>query len=372
MLDTDQLTDLYRKHRDEDVLSVYLDADQHDFAERSKWRVVLKNHMAEARNNAEDPEAFDRARMHLMDALESDSGRFLGGRGWVGFATEAEGLHAEPLPVPMPNLVRWERGLRVAPYARALKQSRPITAIILDSRRARVFEYREGALREREGFNADTDLGDLTDVTGTKRASDHTGIRGKTGSDAAQRLFAVERDRLVTRVAEAAGRSIGDDGVVVIGGVERAVAALKRRLGSLGDGRLATRTGLHIDMPDAAVREAVEDAASELSDRRHRDLVAYVLDLARGGGDACLGAEDVERALRARRVRTLVVAAPWRTRQSDLADRFEGTAFDQGAEVVEVGRQPAETLSAEAGGVAALLRYRDETTSPRLARTDRS
>lgn len=357
MLDTDSLTKLYRKYRHETVLSIYLDADQRDFAERTRWQRVLKNRTSAARKEAEDPEAFDRALAHLTDELEPEANQFLEGRGWVGFATAGERIHAESLPVPMPNLVRWETGLRVAPYARALVQSRPIVAVLVDSRRARLLHYREGTLSESARLHADTYLGDLTDVTTSKRASAHSGIRGATGTDAAQRFLEVERDRLLARVEDEVRAEAGESGVIVLGGVERAVGALAKRLVPMGEARVTVRPGLSFDMTDAEIRATVEDAASEMTGLRQRRLVERLVDLARANGDACLGDRETERALREGRVDTLVVSDRLRTSQPDRVDHLEGAAFEQSADVIEVAREAATTLDREADGVGALLRY---------------
>lgn len=361
MLAPDQLADLYRKNRDENVLSVYLDSDQQDFGQRDKWRIALKTAVAEQRKHASDPQLFDRAFGHLREPLDSSESGFLGGKGWVGFATSERLLHAESMPVPMPNLVRWEQGLRVAPYARALKQSTPVVAVLIDSRRARILRYRMGLLTPLDFLEADTYLGDLTDVNVAKRPSNHTGIRGKTGTDAAHRLLEVERERLVAKAAEEVHSETGHHGLVVVGGADRSVDALWKELGDLGDTRAVISSRLSFDMSDADLQKAVEEGASELSARAQSRLVERLIDDARSKGDACLGENESRRALAEARVATLVVADTLRRDDPDRIDHFEGAAFEQGATVVEVARDAGEELSREGGGIGAFLRYRVDT-----------
>lgn len=358
MLAPDQLADLYRRHRDDPVLSIYLDADQHDFAERGKWRIALKTAVAEQRERADDTERFDRALEHLREPLSESDGSFLSGRGWVGFATPEGLLHSESLPVPMPNLVRWEDGLRVAPYARALEQARPVVAVVIDSRRARILRYRMGLLHQQDYLEADTYLGDLTDVNVSKVASTHSGIRGKTGSDAAQTFLDVERERLVGRVAEEVGKEVGSAGLLVLGGGERTVDALEKELGEFARDRRRKKGALNFDMSDAELQKTVEEAASEISEELHRTLFDHVVGQARSNGAACLGEEETERALSEGRVDTLLIADSFRRREPDRADHFEGAAFEHGATVVELAREVGEDLEREGGGVCALLRYR--------------
>lgn len=358
MLAPEQLAELYKRHRKDTVLSIYLDADQHDFAERGKWRIALKTAVSEQRERASDATTFDRAFEHLSEPLGENDGSFLDGRGWVGFATPDGLLHSESLPVPMPNLVRWEAGLRVAPYARALKQARHVIAVVIDSRKARILRYRMGLLSQRDFLEADTFLGDLTDVHVSKVASNHSGIRGKTSTDAAQQFLDVERERLVVRVAEEVRKEVGNDGLLILGGGGRTVDVLTRELGDFASPRRRVVSSLNFDMSDAELTEVVEDAASEISTELSRDILDRLIGEARSGGDACLGDPETERALVEARVDTLLIADSFRRSDPDRADHFEGAAFEHGARVIEVSRDVAAKLQSEGGGVGALLRYR--------------
>lgn len=356
MLSRNQLETLYRNHREDHVLSVYLDADQHDFAQRDKWRVALKNRIAEQKKRSDDPTALERAYDRLQESLPSTKSSFLPGRGWVGFATPDERLYAEQLPVSMPNLVRWEKGLRVAPYARALQAGRPVVAVVVDSRRARLLRYGSGRVTNESELEADTYLGDLTDMHVPKRATGHSGMRGKTGTDAANRYLEVERDRLLTRVAEEVRSEAGDDGLVVIGGVKRTIEALGKELG-LPSERVVRNPSLSVDSPDDELRTAADRARDELSRHLEAKLVERVVDRAHSGGAACLGTEDTHRALREQRVDTLLVTGQRRHERPDEVDRAEGTAFDQHASVIEVSGDAADRLDREGDGIGALLRY---------------
>jgi hypothetical protein len=364
MLDLDGLKELYQRHQDDAVLSAYLDANQHDFGNRAKWRIVLANALRDASRNVPDDqrEAFTAAAKHLESRLAEHGNGFLPGRGWVGFATEHGVIRAEGVPVPMPDLVRWERGLRVAPYVRALRQARPVIGVIVDSRQARVVRYAAGELTERDHLHGDTALGDLTDIVQSKRAAVATGVRGKTGTDTAQTLLRVERDRLLGRVAEEVLEAAGASGGVVLGGTAQATAALRNLLEEhLDAGRLFEHDGLALDLTDAEIRSLLEQAASDLTDRRNARLVEQLLDEARGGQAGCLGEDDVVQALREHRVRLLAFTDGFRAAHPDRTDHLTGAAFMQGAELEEIGREPGARLDA-AGGVGALLHYRIRNT----------
>jgi hypothetical protein len=360
MLNRDQLIDLYRKHRNESVLSVYVDGDGHDPAERRTWARALEQEIARerARVEAEAPselDAFDRARALVDDRLARFNA-FMPARGWAAFATEGELAYAEELAVPMPHLVRWERGLRAAPYVRALKQDRMVVAVLVDSRKARVFTYRDGDIEEREDLLADLDIGDYRESSMSKRASTHTGSHGETGTDAAQRALEVSASKLQAQLVSVIEQLVGKDGFVVIGGVPEREAAVAHQLEHLS-GRVVTRPSLHLQMTAAEVKVVVEEAATELTQRHQEDLLQAVLDQARAGGKGALGMPGTEDALRGARVDILLLTRAFRERDPDLADHFVGAAFEQGASVEELSGPSAERLDAEADGVAARLRY---------------
>lgn len=369
MLPKERLVELYEKLRETDVLSVYLDGEAHDPAERTAWSRDLDRRLKEERARveaeaADQVEAFDSAAKRVLEQLEGFSA-FLPGRGWVAFATAEALPYAESVAVPMPNLVRWERGLRVAPYVRALKQDRTVVAAVADSRKARVFTYRDGALDEQIDLLADTSVGDLSDVgsskrgravEGQQRTGTHSGTRGQTATDAAQRLLEEGASRLQGAVADKLQALAGSDGFAVIGGTPEVVSALSQRMAHL-EGRVLERPSLHFGMSDADVKAAIEEAASELSRGVQERLLDGVVDLARAGGKGCLGEEATDKALREHRVETLLISRALREQDPDRADHWVGGAFRQGAMVEELSGPGGDRLDAEGGGIAARLRY---------------
>lgn len=358
MLTRAELVELYRELQDETVLSVYLDADQHDPAQRTMWRRRLEGLLSECKRQIGDDGrgTFEEAWARLDEKLR-DHDAFLPGKGWVGFATADRLWYAEEVPVPMPDLVRWEPGIRVAPYVRGLKQERSVVVVLADSQRARVFEYRDGAVDEFSDLRADTFLGDLSDVGQRKRSAHRTGLRGETATDQAQRILEVSTERMIKELLQLLAERVGDEGFLVLGGtpetVKRMAEAVPRSLVS----RTVERPSLHVEMSPPQVREAVEAAASELTERRQTELLEEVVDQARAGGRACLGREETEKALQEMRVDTLLLSRRFIADQPDLADRCVGTAFAQGAEVEELGEAVGAHLDEEGEGIAARLRF---------------
>ena len=360
MLTQAELVELYRSLRGQKVLSVYLDADQTDPADRGAWRTVLEGEVARvSRSLNGDEDLFRQAWSKVEEELRGAETGFLHGRGFVAFATADELAHVERLPISTRTLVRWEEGIRAAPYIRALKQQRPITVVLADKVHVRRFTYKDAELVEEGETQADTDLGDLSDVGVSKGASRMSGVRGETSTDQAQRALEESTDRMMKALVGELESELPDDGLLIVGGTPEAVATLAQMLPK----RLAERTteqpSLHLRMTLSELKDAVRQIASDFTATRQAEILAEVLDAARAGGNGTYGPEATERALREMRVDTLLLSRDfvWGER-SDYADRCVGTAFAQGATVLELGGAAGDRLQEEADGIAARLRYR--------------
>ncbi|MEN8375159.1 MAG: hypothetical protein ABFS34_06895 [Gemmatimonadota bacterium] len=364
MLTRDRLVELYRSYQDRPVLSVYVDADQHDPAQRDAWRVNLKRGIRGARAALKDASREERADFDAAaEAIEEAVGgvtSFLRGRGWVGFAGPDGLIHGDRVEVPLPDLVRWESGLRIAPYMRALKQTQPVRVVILDRRKATVYRYRDGKIEEVDHARADTFIGDLTDMGVGKRAARQSGVRGQTGTDLAQTTLDRAADQLVARLASDLCPD-GCTGPLILGGTPEQIAALRRALPGGGGADCVDEPSLHFDVPSARLTQLVEEAASRLSSRRSEALVAEIVERSHPGDDGCLGRDATEKALRERRVRTLAVSVGLQRRDPDLADRLIGTAIgSNGADAHLLPRDAGELLDEVGEGMGALLHYHVE------------
>ena len=362
MLTRERLVELYEELQGQKVLSVYVDADQHDPAERDAWRVKLAGEVARVRRGLEESRedevpTFERAWQVVSDRLRSADDAFLPKRGWVAFATAERLWYAEPVPARMPSHVSWQDGIRAAPYVRALKQERPVTVVLADTRRARIFEQVGGKISEGEGIQADTDMGDLSDIGIRKGSGRASGVRGETSTDQAHRILEVASERMIKELALRIDERAGADGVVVLGGPGETVSRLATQLSRRLDGRVAERQTLHLDMSASEVREEVRSAAGDLSEQLHDTRVVDVLDAARAGGRGSLGKEHTVKALDDRRVDTLLLSRSFIQEHPGLADRCVGLAFGQGADVEEVSGRAGARLDEEAHGVAARLRF---------------
>ena len=363
MLTYDRLVKLYRELEDENVLSIYVDGDQHDPAQRDAWRTRLESGIAALRRQIESLDdgeqigAFEKAWAHVARELRPLGDAFLPQRAWVAFAT-ADGLvHAGGLSAAMPDQVHWERGVRVAPYVRALKQERPVTVAIVDSRRARLFEHVDGDIRELQSLRADTFVGDLTDVGVRKSPARTSGQRGETSSDHAQRVLEVAAERMLKDVVSTLEEHAGSQGIIVLGGNPESVRHLANAMPKRFADRVEERPSLHVEMSVPELQKEVRAAAGDLSERVHLRMVQELADAARSGARGSLGPEATEQALQEGRVDTLLLSRDFIREQADYADRCVGTAFAQGADVEEVSGEAGEPARprGERGGCAAAL-----------------
>lgn len=358
MLTREKLVELYRSRSDKHVLSIYLNAEEHDPAKRRAWRRAF-DHVLEHVSRTVDPadrEDYEAALGHIRKELRQYDA-FLPERGWVGFADSDGLLYAETMAVPMPDTGCWEEGPHVAPYLRALKQSRPVLVVLVDSRRAHLYRYQDGSLSGPQTLVAEPVTEDIADYNTSKRASTHTGMRGETGTDVAQRLQDAHTDRMIKHLVELIPNEAGSDGFVVIGGTHEMIATTTSRLHKSMNGRVHEEVVLNFDMSMADIRRVTEGAASKLSEKRQAGLVAEVVDMARSGGRASLGREATERALLDRRVEFLILSRELAAREPEFVDECVGRAFEQSAEVEEVGGMAGARLDAEADGIGARVRF---------------
>jgi len=360
MLNREDVAQLRRELQGEKVLSVYLNGEARDFSARKGWRTRMEHAVSIIRQSlgsasSAERDALDRAFQHIQSAVASFD--FLPDRGWVGFALPDRLALGSSTRVPMPDLVSWDDGPRIAPYIRALKQERLVVAVLVDSRRARLFEYQDGSLLESDDFLADLFVGDLSDVNVSRRATSHSGVRGETGVDAEQRLNEVGAERLVKRTVEAAIGKVGTKGVLIVGGVPESIHAVMAHLPPALRKRTIERPSAILEMSLPDVTGMIEEAASELSRRIQEELLQDVIDQAKSGGKGALGQEAVEAALAAGKVDTLLLSRTFIQRDSELADRFVGAAFDSHSEIEELSADVASHLDSEGDGVAARLRY---------------
>jgi hypothetical protein len=361
MLTYTELVTLERSLRETLVLSVYLDGTADDFAEQRAWRTMLEHSLKDLRSWLADSshaerELFERCVAFLEKELAPLS-RGVGSRGWVAFITGEGVQHAGRLPVPMPTMAVWSTGPSVASYIRALKQTRPVVVIVADARKAALYRYDQGALARVHTIHAHAVAGPAAHMGDAPRIGFHPGVRGTTGSDAAQRSFLAGTNRMFKKVADEAVKLAGADGWILTGGIPHASTDLAQLIAHVAPGRVSAIDSLDIHASDAEIAAAAERGASALRDAADLGKIEDIIGRANGDDLVALGPVAARDALDQSRVRELYLTHSFIEGHSADAEDIVRKALAQGALVEEVSREAAERLEAS-GGMAARLRYR--------------
>ena len=241
-----QLVTLYRSLRETRVLSVYIDGSATDPAAPRPWRVPLDHALKDLRvwladSSHDERETFERC----VGVLEQELAGFtasVGAPGWVAFISADESCVAHQLPVPVPTLAVWSTGPCLAPYMRVLKETRPVIFTMADARKAEVYRYWLGKLTHVETVRAHHVVESPSHMGASPRQGFHTGTRGETGHDAAQRALLEGRDRMLAEAAHRIAELAGEDAWILLGGTRRVGARLSRQL---TPNRAASGVGAH-------------------------------------------------------------------------------------------------------------------------------
>jgi hypothetical protein len=369
MLTQTQLAALHRSLRGERVLSVYIDGTAADPAIQRSWRMQLHHGLTDLRtwlegSPHEEREQFERC-VGLLDATLTGFRGGLGAPGWAAFIAADGVRHAQRLPAPVPTLVVWSTGACIAPYMRALKQSRPVIVAVADASKADLYRYRLGKLDRVETVRAHHVVEPPSHMGGPPRQGFHTGTRGSAGRDSAQRSLLEGRDRMAADTVERIGDLAAGDAWILLGGIKRVVARLAKRLARVAPSRVLELTSLDIHASEADIAQAARVGASQLRDAFDARRVAEIAELAGAHGLGAVGPAETRRALKLASVRELYLTHRFLEDHAAEAEDAIRAALDQDASVEEVSGQAAEHLD-RLGGMAAGLRFRPSTTEGTL------
>ena len=363
-----ELVSLARALRDERVLSIYLDGTAEDPAAKRVWRVELNHALKDIRRRLAGSSAHERTQFERCVALlEEQLSRFdgaVGAPGWAAFITSDGVRDAERLPVQMKTSAVWGTGMCIAPYVRALKQTRLVVIVVGDARKAAIYSYRAGVLTLVETVRAHVTKGPPSHMGDAPRVGFHPGVRGTSGHDAAQRALGEGTDRMLDEVSRRAVQLAGADGWILTGGTPEVSGQAARSIARLSAGRVRRIESLDVHATEADIAIAAQRGASTLRDewdgRRVDELIEHE---EQRNGAVAVGPDATRRSLAQSCVRELYLTTRFLEDHPADAEDAVRAALDQGALVEEVVRDVAARLDAH-GGVAARLRYRrPETTN---------
>lgn len=364
MMTLTQLSALHRSLHDELVLSVYVDGTATDFSIQHLWRTQLDNALTDIRewlagSRHTEREDFEKC-AHLLDETVAPFKHGFGAPGFVSFITRNGVVESHILPVPVPTLAVWSTGPAIAPYMRTMKETRPVTVILADSSKAELYRYTAGKIEKLDTVRSHHVVQPPSHMGGPPRQGFHTGTRGRTGKDAAQRSLLEGRDQMVEEVVKRVLAASEENGFIMVGGIKGVAKRIIAHLDASVAGRALELKGLDIHASNAQIADAVKAAASELRATFDTRRIAEIADQAAAGGLGALGPEETRLALEQASVRDLYLTHKYLEDHAAEAEDAVRAALDQHASVEEVSHEAADDLQ-RVGGMAAGLRFRPAT-----------
>jgi hypothetical protein len=250
----------------------------------------------------------------------------------------------------------WSTGACVAPYIRALKENRPILVAVVDSTKARISRYVEGAVQPVETVERKATVDQPYHMSSPPRTGFHSGTRGRAGTDAAQKEDQNATDRMLAETAFRIGALATDGAWIVIGGIPVVATAALAQLAPDAAARATRAEHLDVHATDAQVAECARESASRLRDAEDLRRIDEAISAASSGGAGAIGIVETQRALELAQVRELFITQKFLENQAADADAAVRRAMDEGAIVEHVSGEAAARVDA-LGGMAARLRY---------------
>jgi hypothetical protein len=355
-----ELASLQKALRQQDVLTVYVSAPTVNPALRHAWRTTLDAKLRRwdrdlAVRDKKEHQRFALARealdQRLASAVEEQHAP-----GLAAFVT-VEGVQClEPLPFAVETVVVWGRGIAAAPYVRAFKQERPVVLAVVDGKTAQLYRYQFARLRPLEEIRVEPQIEEPAHMGAAPGRSFHSGTRGSTGHDDAQRGWAAATNRMVHRLVGHIAHYCGDDGWVLIGGRADTVRHVIQALPASVQERAGVVHGVSMKSATHELASEVRSGASRL--RNVADLRALA-ELSRSAGAreaAAVGESESRRALEDACVAQLFISSRYLREHAEHAEAAVQSALEQGAWIETVSDDAGERLDAM-GGIAARLRY---------------
>lgn len=381
-LSAELIRDLAAQQPGTPVLSIYARTDPRDPANTAAvpgWQVELRNGLREVSQAAETEEARDQrlALRELRERAEQDmlaldpAGR---GRGQAWFLTEDPSLDQRitlRLP-PAATLVHWEDRPFVSPLVVVADQGRPAGLVLVSAAAVRLLAWQDGTVTEPAQSLYEIQAGQWRDYDAY---AGHAGPApgGLHVAEFDQRL-AEWRQRFLRATAQSVAEQLtkldwerillAGDGPMIRDFADQLPDPLARRV-------IATVEANLLNEPLSVIADRLGAALDQARIRHGELLVEQAIDRAHSGQAAAIGWPEVMDSLVQHRVRHLLIdpAAEPDPGQLDpqtqdalawpappvLAERAIEQALQSGAQITTL---PASSPQlAQAGGVAALLRY---------------
>lgn len=361
MLKQTELARIARELHGAKVLTVYVANQPENPAERTAWRRALADGLDGVRRAARGaPHAERHALDACIHAVESELSRFTEGlpaHGWAAFATPDGVRYSELLPVAPPPMIVWQDGVRIAPYLAARDNRLTAVVSVMDSRQARVYRFDDGSLEKLDTVRAHATVGPVEHMGYPPSVGFHTGTRGSTGADEAQRELLIGRQHMIAELVQRLTDLSAPNACVLIGGIPEVAIAALAALPQAVQHRAHRAVGLDIHARDSEIAAAALAGAASLRDAEDLAAIDDVLARWAAAGQAVVGAAPIRDALQSGAVSHLYMTRAFIVRRAMDAENLAMAALDQGAPVQVVGGDAAVRLDADGEGLAAALRF---------------
>lgn len=348
-----------KRHAATPTLSVYVAGGLSTPTMRGAARVVLRQQIDAAgeSHHIEDdtPEAFERSVALLQQHLPSDAELHRRGS-WFCFVTADGDVVSGSVPDVIEASVSWDVGPAIVPL---LGAGIPTSAfvLLLDQEHARLSRLEDDGLETVHDEEV-APLAVAGDHMGSQpRQGFHQGTHGETLTEQTQRRQRATRERIQTSMRRLIESTLGDSGVLVVGGADEAshafVAALPDRLSR----RAVLAPDLRFETGTANAMTQARTALHQLVDRSQCRWFEVLREDRHGAGRAASGPPEVERALAFGDVAQLVMSRTFAKRHTRGAHRFALRAIAEGATVQVATLSAASHLDDHAMGIAAELRF---------------
>ncbi len=358
MTTTNELRQFLRAHRDELVLSLYLESRPADPALRRQRHVHLRQQLAAARDRIADAphderELFEKLVQVALDRLPAEPATE-GGGSWACFCAAGGRVLELALPPGIETTVHWGLGAFVVPFVRVAE---PEAALIaqLDRGHARLTRWQDGRFETLFSLDAApiTDAGMHTSEA--PRPGFHPGTRGRSGADDAQRQRREDAEKLQSALLHRLGSLPGPELPILVGGASESVARLIKELPANLVDRATEAGDLRMEPPQDAL-PVIREALHTHQARRLGQRLEALRDAAHANGLATAGLAQASRAAARGAVAELIFGDhAWRQHPDEIAALVQRVMLD-GAEVAWAGGD-APALDGEADGLVAGLRF---------------
>jgi hypothetical protein len=248
-------------------------------------------------------------------------------------------------------------GIAVAPYMRLFQGPADVIVALVDARSTDLYRVTGRGVERVGHVNAHAHVGRAAHMGDSAREGFHTGTRGTALTDAAQRALEVGRERMLHDVANELEGLARPNGWIVVAGTRNNAHDAIKHLGKAAQKRALYVPGPGMDASEAEIATAAMEGRRQLETEHEKARVADIVDRAVGRGRAVVGHEATVGALATGAAREVLATPRFLDERPEDAEAVALDVLTHGSRLVEVRGDASERLDAEAGGIAAALRF---------------